>query len=70
MRQKSQRVGHEMDQFQANLHAFGQAVLPKLDGETADSLIGRARAVVPYPDNPMWAVTVRDWATSRANGPA
>lgn len=59
-----------MDQFRANLRAFERAVLPRRDGETPEALVERARALVPYPDNEMWEVAVRGWATARASGSA
>lgn len=37
------------------------------DGETTEALLGLARALVPYPDNEMWAVAVEGWAAARAS---
>lgn len=64
---RPERVGREMDRFQINVEVFGRAVVPHRDGETVEDLLEAARSLVPYPDNEMWAVVVRGWATARVN---
>ncbi|MGT2464092.1 hypothetical protein [Sinomonas atrocyanea] len=64
---RGSHLGREMDQFQANVQAFEGAEVPRGDGETLEGLLEAARSLVPYPQNEMWAVVVRGWATARVN---
>jgi hypothetical protein len=57
-----------MDRFQINVEVFERVVVPHRDGETVEELLEAARSLVPYPDNEMWDVVVRGWATARVNG--
>ncbi|MGT2464244.1 hypothetical protein [Sinomonas atrocyanea] len=70
MGRKAERIGREMDQFQANARAFEGAHIPRRAAETLEGLLAAARALVPYPQNEMWAVVVRGWATARLNSSA
>jgi hypothetical protein len=70
MGRKAERVGREMDQFQANAQAFAAALIPRRPGETLEGLLAAARLAVPYPQNEMWAVVVRGWAVARLNDAA
>lgn len=70
MARRSERMGREMDQFQANAQAFDAALIPRRPGETLEELLAAARLVVPYPQNEMWAVVVRGWAVARLNDAA
>ncbi|WP_334172611.1 hypothetical protein [Sinomonas sp.] len=67
MARRSERIGREIDQFQANVQAFDAAQIPRRTGETLEGLLAAARLVVPYPQNEMWAVVVHGWAVARLN---